>query len=128
MPTPLPDKLYFRIGEVSHIVGVEPHVLRYWESEFKGVKPEKSRRGQRVYSRRDVELLLKIRELLYTEQYTIAGARRRLRRGADATPESPGPAAGAVRAELAVIRDALVDGLRWLEGESAPPSGEKPLQ
>ncbi len=76
---PLPDKLYFRIGEVADIVGVEPHVLRYWETEFRSVKPEKSRKGQRVYSRRDVDVLLKVKDLLYGHRYTIAGAKRKLR-------------------------------------------------
>lgn len=75
----LPDKLYFRIGEVADIVGVEPHVLRYWETEFRSVKPEKSRKGQRVYSRRDVDVLLKVKDLLYGHRYTIAGAKRKLR-------------------------------------------------
>ena len=76
---PLPDKLYFRIGEVAGIVGVEPHVLRYWETEFRSIRPEKSRKGQRVYSRRDVETLLKVKDLLYGHRYTIAGAKRKLR-------------------------------------------------
>lgn len=75
----LPDKLYFRIGEVATIVGVEPHVLRYWETEFRAIKPEKSRKGQRIYSRRDVDTLLKVKELLYSHRYTIAGARTKLR-------------------------------------------------
>jgi DNA-binding transcriptional MerR regulator len=75
----LPDKLYFRIGEVADIVGVEPHVLRYWETEFRAIRPEKSRRGQRVYSRRDVDMLLKVKDLLYGHKYTIAGAKRKLR-------------------------------------------------
>ncbi len=77
----LPDKLYFRIGEVADIVEVEPHVLRYWETEFRSVRPTKSRRGQRVYSRKDVEALLHVKELLYGHGYTIAGARRKLRSG-----------------------------------------------
>jgi len=75
------EKLYYRIGEVSGIVGVEPHVLRYWESEFRSVRPQKSARGQRIYSRRDVETLLKVKELLYAHRFTIAGARRKLRDG-----------------------------------------------
>lgn len=75
------EKLYFRIGEVAHIVGVEPHVLRYWETEFRSIRPQKSAKGQRVYSRRDVETLLKVKELLYAHRFTIAGARRKLRQG-----------------------------------------------
>jgi DNA-binding transcriptional MerR regulator len=74
----LPAKLYFRIGEVAELVGVEPHVLRYWEREFRTIRPTKSRRGQRVYSRRDVETLARIRALLYDEGFTIAGAKRQL--------------------------------------------------
>src|SRR5512139_815002 len=76
----LPPKLYFRIGEVASLVGVEPHVLRYWEREFKSIRPTKSAKGQRVYSRRDVENLLRVRELLYKEGFTIAGARKRLQK------------------------------------------------
>jgi len=80
MAETLPQKLYFRIGEVAGIVGVEPHVLRYWEREFRSIRPTKSARGQRVYSRRDVENLLRVRELLYTQGFTIAGARKQLQR------------------------------------------------
>jgi DNA-binding transcriptional MerR regulator len=76
-------KLYYRIGEVSQIVGVEPHVLRYWESEFRSIRPQKSRKGQRIYSRRDVDRLLKVKDLLYTHRFTIEGARKRLREGGD---------------------------------------------
>jgi DNA-binding transcriptional MerR regulator len=75
----LPDKLYFRIGEVANIVGVEPHVLRYWETEFRSIRPEKSRKGQRVYSRKDVDTLLRVKDLLYGHRYTIAGAKQKLR-------------------------------------------------
>ena len=77
----LPPKLYFRIGEVASLVGVEPHVLRYWEREFRSIRPTKSAKGQRVYSRRDVENLMRVRELLYQEGFTIAGAKKRLERG-----------------------------------------------
>jgi DNA-binding transcriptional MerR regulator len=77
----LPAKLYYRIGEVAGLVGVEPHVLRYWETEFRSVRPQKSAKGQRIYSRRDVETLLKVKELLYAHRFTIAGARRKLREG-----------------------------------------------
>lgn len=75
----LPDKLYFRIGEVSDIVGVKPYVLRYWETEFSDIKPTKSKSGQRLYKKRDVELLLEVRELLYKERFTINGAKQRLK-------------------------------------------------
>src|ERR1700727_3701038 len=76
----LPAKLYFRIGEVAELVGVEPHVLRYWEREFRAIRPTKSAKGQRVYSRRDVESLMRVRELLYREGFTIAGAKKKLQR------------------------------------------------
>jgi DNA-binding transcriptional MerR regulator len=71
-------KLYYRIGEVSEIVGVQPHVLRYWETEFRSIRPQKSSKGQRVYSRRDVEKLLRVKDLLRNQGFTIAGARKRL--------------------------------------------------
>jgi DNA-binding transcriptional MerR regulator len=82
----LPDKIYFKIGEVAEIVGVEPYVLRYWETEFPALKPSKSRSQQRLYRKRDVELLLKIKRLLYEEQYTIAGAKKQLLRSGDKSP------------------------------------------
>jgi len=74
----VPDRLYFRIGEVASITGVPPYVLRYWESEFPALQPRKSGGGQRLYRKRDVVLLLEIKKLLYQERYTVAGARRRL--------------------------------------------------
>ena len=85
----LPSKLFFRIGEVAGLVGVEPHVLRYWEREFRSIRPTKSAKGQRVYSRKDVENLLRVRDLLYRDGFTIAGAKKRLANGAgEAQPES----------------------------------------
>jgi len=72
----IPDKLFFRIGEVSQIVGVEPYVVRYWESEFRGLSPKKSTSGQRMFRKKDVELLLRIRHLLYDRKFTIEGARK----------------------------------------------------
>src|SRR5271156_1724524 len=90
----LPPKLYFRIGEVSELVGVEPHVLRYWEREFRAIRPTKSAKGQRVYSRRDVENLMRVRELLYAEGFTIAGAKKKLRK-AGVEPKAAPPRAAA---------------------------------
>jgi len=88
----LPPKLYFRIGEVAGLVGVEPHVLRYWEREFRSIRPSKSSKGQRVYSRRDVENLMRVRELLYGRGFTIAGAKKQLReKGVE--PREPDPGA-----------------------------------
>jgi DNA-binding transcriptional MerR regulator len=76
----LPEgKLYYRIGEVSRITGVKPHVLRYWETEFRWMSPPKSRSKQRLYRRKDIEMVLAIKKLLYEERYTIAGARQQLR-------------------------------------------------
>jgi DNA-binding transcriptional MerR regulator len=74
----IPEKLFFKIGEVCDIAGVQAHVLRYWETEFPMFAPQKNRAGQRTYRRRDVEMALRIKELLYDEQYTIAGARKKL--------------------------------------------------
>lgn len=74
----IPEKIFFKIGEVCDLTGVQAHVLRYWESEFPMLSPQKNRAGQRTYRRRDVEIALRIRELLYDEMYTIAGARKRL--------------------------------------------------
>src|ERR1700704_1536495 len=77
----IPDKLFFRIGEVSDLVGVEAYVLRYWESEFPGLSPRKSETGQRMFRRKDVELLLRIKHLLYDQKFTIEGARKALQSG-----------------------------------------------
>ncbi|MBW2306209.1 MAG: MerR family transcriptional regulator [Deltaproteobacteria bacterium] len=74
----IPDKLYFKIGEVSQIARVEPYVLRYWESEFSMMRPTRSRARQRLYHRRDVELILEIKRLLYEEKFTISGAKKKL--------------------------------------------------
>src|SRR6266852_3672396 len=74
----IPEKLFFKIGEVCEIADVQAHVLRYWETEFPMLAPQKNRAGQRTYRRRDVEMALRIKELLYDEQYTIAGAKKKL--------------------------------------------------
>lgn len=87
----LPSKLFFRIGEVASLVGVEPHVLRYWEREFRSIRPTKSAKGQRVYSRKDVENLVRVRDLLYRDGFTIAGAKKRLQRGPVAGVEDASP-------------------------------------
>ncbi len=77
-PGVIPNKLYFKIGEVSEITGVKPYVLRYWETEFNIVKPSKTRTNQRLYRRKEVELILEIKRLLYDEKFTIAGAKKML--------------------------------------------------
>lgn len=74
----IPEKIYFKIGEVCEIVGVQAHVLRYWETEFSMLSPQKNRSGQRSYRRRDVEIALRIKQLLYDEMFTIAGAKKKL--------------------------------------------------
>lgn len=74
----IPEKIYFKIGEVCDIVGVQAHVLRYWETEFSMLSPQKNRSGQRSYRRKDVETALRIKQLLYDEMFTIAGARKKL--------------------------------------------------
>lgn len=71
------DRLFYKIGEISEVVDIEPHVLRYWESEFPFLKPRKNKTGQRVYTRKDLELVLKVKNLLYKEKYTIAGVRKK---------------------------------------------------
>ncbi len=74
----IPEKIYFKIGEVCELVGVQAHVLRYWETEFPMLSPQKNRSGQRSYRRRDVEIALRIKELLYEDMFTIAGAKKKL--------------------------------------------------
>lgn len=86
----IPDKLYFKIGEVSELLGVEPYVLRYWESEFPVLSPKKSGTGHRLYRRKDVELLLRIKHLLYEKRFTIEGARQTLH--AESKAPKPKPA------------------------------------
>ena len=113
-PREIPDKLYFRIGEVAKLCEVPAYVLRFWESEFPQLKPNKGGTGQRLYRRKDVEMALRVKTLLYDEGYTIAGARQafksELRAGKDAAPgttPAPGTLAAshleALRAELREI-------------------------
>jgi DNA-binding transcriptional MerR regulator len=85
----IPDKLYFKIGEVSELLGVEPYVLRYWETEFPVLSPKKSGTGHRLYRRKDVELLLRIKHLLYEKRFTIEGARQALHAEAKAPKAKP---------------------------------------
>src|SRR5450432_1388557 len=106
LPNSLPAKLYFRIGEVASLVGVEPHVLRYWEREFRTIRPTKSARGQRVYSRRDVETLMRVRDLLYSDGFTIAGARKKLQ---SPIAKEAGAAQGVATTSSEVQAAAVVD-------------------
>lgn len=107
----IPHKLYFRIGEVARVVGVKPYVLRYWESEFAVLRPEKTASGHRLYRRRDVEILLDIKRLLYDEKFTISGAKKRLRESSkegDTPPPSTDSADQNPVAETDRQRDVLV--------------------
>lgn len=121
---PLPDKLFFRIGEVSKLVGVKPHVLRYWEEELGVIAPMKTRGAHRQYRRRDVEVALQIRELLHEEGLTLEGVKRRLE--ADTAPKSKKTVAALdpsrdtelrLRAVLVELREELVQ----LQTSLAPP-------
>lgn len=110
--TPLPDKLFFKIGEVADLVGVRAHVLRYWETEFPSLRPMKTRGAHRVYRKRDVELAMLIRRLLHDEGFTLPGARKRLRELGHERDESEAVRAAtrevALRAELLAVRDDLL--------------------
>ena len=87
----LPDKRYFKIGEVCEIAGLKAHVLRYWESEFKELKPPKGKSQHRLYRQQDIETVLRIKELLYDRRFTIAGAKQTLKETAPAKKGGPGP-------------------------------------
>lgn len=101
------DKLYFKIGEVAEIVGVEPYVLRYWESEFPVLRPQKSRTKQRVYRRKDVETVLKIKHLLYERKFTIAGARQELGRGRSEVSAAAPHGGYRARQSLVAVREQI---------------------
>jgi DNA-binding transcriptional MerR regulator len=122
----IPDKLYFRIGEVSRLAGIKPYVLRFWETEFSSLGPKKSGKGHRLYRRKDVELVLEIKRLLYDNRYTIEGARKYLdarsretgsksaaaAAGVSSRPQAPlfderGPALETIRKELTEILQLL---------------------
>jgi DNA-binding transcriptional MerR regulator len=112
-----PDKLFYRIGDVSEITGIKPHILRYWEAEFSGLHPRKNRAGQRIYERRDVELVLEIKKLLYEQRYTISGAKKFLTRQHRQAPKqaSPPKAPGDISAALKTCRQELRSLLALLE-------------
>ena len=107
----IPDKLYFKIGEVGGIVGVDPHVLRYWESEFKIIRPQRASSRQRLYRRGDIENLIRIRELLYDQGFTIAGARQVLKEekktGVKIGAESPERLVKSLKSELNDLKKIL---------------------
>lgn len=120
---PAPQKIFFKIGEVAKLVGVQPHVLRYWEEEFPSLRPMKTRGSHRMYRRRDVDLAMLIRRLVHDEGFTIAGARKRLKElDCHRVESAPDPAASrevALRAELLGVRDSLVSLLDEIERISA---------
>ena len=108
----IPDKFYFKIGEVSDIADVPPYVLRFWETEFKQIKPKRTDAGQRLYRKQDVLLVLRIKHLLYDRKFTIEGARQHLKKQSGVTPEAVTvatlPDIAEIRAELIRIRE-LID-------------------
>jgi DNA-binding transcriptional MerR regulator len=129
---PLPDKLYFKIGEVADLVGVKPHVLRYWETEFPALRPKKTRGAHRHYSRRDVELAMLLRRLLHDEGYTVPGAKKKLRElghhRRDSPPEPNAAREVALRAELLAIRDQLAGLLELLDHDRDQAAPLEPAQ
>jgi DNA-binding transcriptional MerR regulator len=124
---PIPAKRYFTIGEVSELCGVKPHILRYWEQEFAQLKPVKRRGNRRYYQHHEVLLVRRIRDLLYEQGFTIAGARNRLGDGndvprdQDAAVRLSGAELQALRTDLTAARDGLA---RALEGAAASPPTE----
>jgi DNA-binding transcriptional MerR regulator len=109
----IPDKLYFRIGEVSTLCRLQAYVLRFWETEFPQLRPVKSSTGQRMYRRKDVDTILRIKQLLYQEGFTIAGARQQLRVESKAQAPLPFPAAHSA-GELKRLRHGLEEILNML--------------
>jgi DNA-binding transcriptional MerR regulator len=130
--TQLPDKLFFKIGEVADIVGVKPHALRYWETEFPALRPKKTRGAHRQYSRKDVELAMLIRQLLHDEGYTIPGARKRIRdlgRHQRSSPPEPRAAREvALRAELLGLRQQLAELADQLANAASEPAESPEVQ
>jgi DNA-binding transcriptional MerR regulator len=98
-----PLKVFYKIREVSKLVGLPAYVLRYWETEFPTLHPKKSRGGQRLYEKKDIEMVLRIKHLLYTEGYTIAGAKRRLKQRRRGIPEVPPTLVSRIKGELSQI-------------------------
>jgi DNA-binding transcriptional MerR regulator len=99
----IPDKLYYKIGEVAKFTGIKTHVLRYWETEFSAIRPNKSRSNQRLYRKQDVELILRLKDLLYNQGFTIAGARKKLREKTSKSSAEAGAATLARPAEPAAL-------------------------
>jgi DNA-binding transcriptional MerR regulator len=122
--TPIPDKLFFRIGEVAELTGVPPYVLRYWESEFKLLRPRKNHAGQRVYRKHDVQLVLRIKTLLYEDRLTLEGAKKRLhqegrQRNQQLELPAPDPQTLATLRDVRARLEAIRQMLRRPDGSSA---------
>lgn len=116
VPEGIPDKPYFKIGDVAKLCSVKPYVLRYWETEFRSLKPEKTKSGQRLYRKQDVELVLRIRTLLYDERFTIEGARAALRsQGHDEAPPPNLPPPAIDRETLQNLKQGIIDLLALVE-------------
>ena len=111
----IPEKPYFKIGEAARICGVEPYVLRYWETEFRSLRPQKTPSQQRLYRRKDVELLLQIRHLLYDKRFTIAGARVHLREQGQDEAAPLRPPRVVDRETLRKLKQGLVELLRLVQ-------------
>jgi DNA-binding transcriptional MerR regulator len=115
-PSTIPDKPFFKIGEAARLCAVKPYVLRYWETEFHSIRPQKTRSQQRLYRRKDIELLLTIRDLLYGQRFTIQGARARLRElGHDEGPPPPLPPPEIDVETMRKIKQGLLDLIRLVE-------------
>lgn len=115
-PSTIPDKPFFKIGDAARLCAVKPYVLRYWETEFHSIRPQKTRSRQRLYRRKDIELLLTIRDLLYVQRFTIQGARTRLRElGHDEGPPPPVPPPEVDVETMRKIKQGLLDLIRLVE-------------
>ena len=115
MKTDIPNKLYFKIGEVSKLADVAPHVIRYWESEFDQITPKRANSNQRLYRRDDVEIILKIKTLLHGKGYTIAGARNFLKSGEVLEEESALPITEDAKQRLSRLKKELLQLYHTLE-------------
>jgi DNA-binding transcriptional MerR regulator len=131
MERKVPNKLFFKIGEVCEITDTQPYVLRYWESEFPALAPAKNSSGQRIYRRRDIDTVLRIKQLLYDEGFTIAGAKKRLESELAGRVDTPTPippdGAGEIsgdepRAALRQVRDQLREILTLLDRNGKNPA------
>ncbi len=108
MSTSIPDKKYFKIGEVSKLCELEPHVLRFWETEFNSIRPKKDGGNQRLYRKKDIEAILQVKKLLYEEKFTIPGAKEKIREMTSTIdPASPATDDGNIKEKLTAIKSGL---------------------